>query len=212
MRISEVFYSLQGEGAWAGCPMVFVRLQGCPFRCRWCDSAYTLDFEGGDEMALPDVLRKVAEYRCKMVCITGGEPLARPRDFEALVTALKAGGYWMEVETSGGYKLPWQLPIDSWVMDMKCPASGMERFNKYEEIPSLRSQDQLKFVVAGREDFDFALSVVEKHKPACQVLFTPAWGELPPATLAEWVKAESPAARVSLQLHKYIWEPNKRGV
>ena len=212
MRISEVFYSVQGEGAYAGLPMVFVRLQGCPFRCRWCDSEYTLDFGAGTEIALAETLDAVARWPSKRVCITGGEPLAHLRDFNALALALKERGYWIEVETAGGHRLPMDIPIDCWVMDIKCPGSEMERFNKYGELSRLRPQDQLKFVTADRRDFDFALGVLKKYKPQCHLLFAPVWGELAPATLAEWLKTEAPDARLSVQIHKVIWEPDRRGV
>ncbi len=212
MRISEVFYSIQGEGVYAGLPMAFIRFQGCPFRCRWCDSAYTWDFKGGEELTLAAVLERVATWPARHVCITGGEPLAHLRDLLALARALKDRGYWMEVETAGGHPLPQDAPIDCWVMDIKCPGSGMERFNRYGELAGLRPQDQLKFVVADRRDFDFSLEVLARHRPRCHVLFSPVWGELEPAALAEWVKAEAPHARLSLQVHKVIWDPNRRGV
>ncbi len=212
MRISEVFYSIQGEGSWAGCPMVFLRFQGCSFRCAWCDSQYTWDFYQGEDMTLEQVMEQVEEYPSKMACITGGEPLAHLPDFKALAQALKARSYWIEVETSGGYRLPWEVPVDSWVMDIKCPASGMEHFNKYEELSRLRPQDQLKFVVADRQDFQFALEVLRKHTPASYVLFSPVYGQLDPAVLSEWVEVEAPRARLSLQIHKYIWDPKRRGV
>ena len=212
MRISEIFYSIQGEGVYTGLPMVFVRLQGCPFRCRWCDSQYTWDPHGGTEMGLDSVLEKIAVWPAKHVCITGGEPLAQPREFSTLAGALKQRGYWTEVETSGGYALPWEVPVDSWVMDIKCPGSEMERFNKYDELAQLRPQDQVKFVVASRGDFDFAADALRKWPTQAQVLFSPVWGEVGLQDLAEWVKAEAPQARLSIQVHKVIWEPNRRGV
>ena len=212
VRVSEIFYSIQGEGVHAGEAQVFVRLQGCRFRCRWCDSVYTWDPHAGETMTLEAVLDAVAAFPTRRVCITGGEPLAQPRAFAALVRALREREYWMEVETSGGYAIPWHLPIDSWVMDVKCPDSDMERFNKYPEVARLRPQDQLKLVVASRRDFDFALGVIAEHRPQCHVLFSPVWSELQPAALAEWIKAEAPGARLSLQVHKVLWEPNRRGV
>ncbi len=212
MRISEIFYSIQGEGVYTGVPMVFIRLQGCPFRCTWCDSVYTWDPKGGEEMALDEVMRAAAKWPAKHVCITGGEPLAQPRDFKALAKALKEKGYWIEVETSGGYPLPMEAPVDSWVMDIKCPGSGMERYNKYEEMARLREQDQVKFVITSRKDFDFTLDVLQKHTTKAVALFSPAWDQLDPAQLAEWVKAEAPQALLSLQIHKVIWAPNRRGV
>lgn len=211
MRISEIFYSIQGEGVFTGVPMVFVRLQGCPFRCVWCDSVHTWDNKDGVEMSLEAVMEKVATFPTKHVCITGGEPLAQPREFKSLANALKKQGYWTEVETSGGYELPMDAPIDSWVMDIKCPGSTMERYNKYGEVSRLREQDQLKFIVADRKDFDFALGVLEKHKPVCHVLFGPSWDQIDPSQLAEWVKNEAPKARLSIQVHKVLWG-NKRGV
>ena len=163
-------------------------------------------------MSLEEVMEHLGKYPSKMVCVTGGEPLAHLPDFKVLAEALKQGGYWIEVETSGGYRLAWESPVDSWVMDMKCPASGMEQFNKYEEVPRLRPQDQLKFVVADRQDFQFALDVLTRHAPGCAILFSPVYGQLDLAVLAEWVKREAPQARLSMQIHKYIWDPNRRGV
>ena len=212
MRISEIFYSLQGEGIYAGQPMVFVRFQGCPFRCEWCDSEHTWDFAGGSEMSLEDVLNVVRQWPAKRVCITGGEPLAHLRDFTALAEALHDGGYWMEVETAGGYRLPMEAPVDCWVVDVKCPDSGMERFNKYQELAGLRPQDQLKFVIASREDFDFALGVLRDYRVCCAVVFSPVWGRVDAADLAEWIKEEAVEARLSLQIHKVIWDPVRRGV
>ena len=163
-------------------------------------------------MALGEVLEAVARWPSKQVCITGGEPLAHPSDFKALALALNERGYWIEVETAGGHRLPMDLPVDCWVMDIKCPGSEMERFNKYGELSRLRAQDQLKFVIADRRDFDFALEMLRRHKPRCHLLFAPVWGELDPEPLADWVKAEAPDARLCLQLHKVIWEPGRRGV
>ncbi|MBI3743532.1 MAG: radical SAM protein [Chloroflexi bacterium] len=224
MRISEIFYSIQGEGTYTGLPMVFVRFQGCPLRCTWCDSKYTWEFKGGEELPLDAVLARVAEYPTKHICITGGEPLAHLPDFLALAKGLKKRGYWIEVETAGAHRLPMEdsvhpstgsgrtVPaIDSWVMDIKCPGSGMEQHNKYAEVSRLREEDQLKFVVADRADFDFALRVLGEHKPRCHVLFSPVWDAVDLAALAEWVKNETPQARLSLQVHKVIWG-EKRGV
>ena len=212
MRISEIFYSLQGEGVYSGVPMAFVRFQGCPFRCRWCDSQYTWEFDGGGEMSLDEVLASVAQWPGKRVCITGGEPLAHVRDLKRLAVALHERGYWTEVETAGGHLLPKDTPVDSWVVDVKCPSSEMERFNKYGIVAALRPQDQLKFVVADRRDFDFALGVLAEHKPTCYVLFAPVFGEIDAAELAEWVKTEAPESRLSLQIHKFLWAPDRRGV
>ena len=212
MRISEIFYSIQGEGAYAGLPMAFVRFQGCPFRCTWCDSQYTWDFGEGEELSLEEVVGQIKTWPSERVCVTGGEPLAHMRDFKTLVTTLKSDGYWIEVETAGGHRLPQDVDVDSWVMDVKCPGSEMERFNKYDQIAVLRPQDQLKFVVTGRGDFEFATNVLAEHRPRCHVLFSPVWGNVEAAELAEWVKSEAPRVRLSLQVHKHIWDPVRRGV
>lgn len=212
MKISEIFYSVQGEGVWAGVPMAFIRLQGCPFQCLWCDSRYTWDPKGGVDLEVEDVLGRIAAFPTKHVCITGGEPLAQPRALRVLANELHAQGYWIEVETSGGYPIPWDAPVDSWVMDVKCPGSGMERFNRYEGLSRMRPQDQLKLVVADRADFDFAAAILARYQPKCHVLFSPVWGEVDLAALTEWIKAEAPQARLSLQIHKVIWEPTRRGV
>ena len=212
MRISELFYSVQGEGLYTGLPMAFIRFQGCPFRCRWCDSMYTWDFEGGEEMSLDEVLGTVAQWPAKSVCITGGEPLAHLRDLKALASALHDRGYWIEVETAGGHRLPKDTPVDSWVVDVKCPGSEMERINKYAELEGLRPQDQIKFIVADRKDFEFARDVIGRWESQAKVLVSPVWGELDPAELTEWIKDEMPQARLCLQIHKLIWDPQRRGV
>ncbi len=212
MRISEIFYSIQGEGLFTGVPMIFIRLQGCPYRCTWCDSAYTWDAAAGQRQSLEQVLGVVAQWPATHVCITGGEPLAQPKDFLALAHALKHRGYWIEVETAGGIAIPREAPIDSWVVVVKCPGSSMERIIQLETLALLRPADQVKFVVASRADFDFALAVLRRHPTSAQTLFTPAWDRLAPEALVEWVKAEAPQARLSLQAHKYIWGPARRGV
>ena len=211
MRITEIFHSIQGESSFAGQPCVFVRLTGCPLRCTWCDSEYT--FYGGTDMALEDVLAKVQSYGCRLVEVTGGEPLHQPDAFP-LIERLCAEGYEVLVETSGAIDI---TPVDRRahvIMDVKCPGSGMTDRMDWKNLDRLTGKDEAKFVIKDRADYEFARQVVQKHDLArrCSVLFGPAFGELDPRQLAEWVLADKLPVRLQLQLHKFIWDPNMKGV
>ena len=211
MRITEIFHSIQGESSFAGQPCVFVRLTGCPLRCTWCDSEYT--FYGGTDMALEDVLAKVRSYGCRLVEVTGGEPLHQPEAF-TLIQRLCDDGYEVLVETSGAIDI---TPVDRRahvIMDVKCPGSGMTDRMDWKNLDRLTGKDEAKFVIKDRADYEFARQVVQKHDLArrCSVLFGPAFGELDPRQLAEWVLADKLPVRLQLQLHKFIWDPNMKGV
>ena len=213
LRVTEIFRSIQGESTHAGRPCTFVRLTGCPMRCVWCDSEYT--FTGGDHLAIDDVIAKVRSYGCNLVEVTGGEPLAQKNAFE-LIRRLCDEGYEVLVET-GGYVSTGALDQRAKViLDVKCPASGEEPRNHWQNLDRLRSdKDEVKFVVADRADWDYAQAIIHKYdlqNRARAVLISPAWDQINLQDLAEWVSESGLNVRMQLQLHKYIWGPEVRGV
>lgn len=211
MQVTEVFYSIQGEGRRMGVPTTFVRATGCHLRCTWCDAAYA--FHGGARRTLDDLMAEVRRHPTREVCFTGGEPLLQKDAWEFLERLL-AEGYSVVLETSGN--VPFgranSLPADSRArlcvsMDVKCPGSGMADRNDLALLADLRPSDQLKFVVADRADFDFALRVLREHgAPPCPVYVNPVGGTDPKA-VTEWLLAEPspPAVHVGVQLHKLVW-------
>jgi 7-carboxy-7-deazaguanine synthase len=211
MRITEIFHSIQGESSFAGRPCVFVRLTGCPLRCTWCDSEYT--FYGGTDMALGDVLAKVRSFDCGLVEVTGGEPLHQPEAF-TLIERLCTDGCEVLVETSGALDIAPVDPRAHVIMDVKCPGSGMMDRMDWKNLDRVARKDEVKFVIKDRADYEFARTITERHNLAgrCPVLFSPSFGELDPRQLAEWVLADKLPVRVQLQLHKFIWDPQARGV
>lgn len=211
LTVNEIFYSIQGESTFAGLPCVFVRLTYCNLRCVWCDTEYA--FYEGKEMSLEEILDEVARYPCKLVEVTGGEPLAQNGVHE-LMAMLCNRGYTVLLETSGSISIAGIDPRVRIIMDIKCPGSGMEKRNLWENIERLRPTDEVKFVVANRGDFDWAAGVVGKYRleKRCTVLFSPVFGEVQPVELAQWLLESGMNARMQLQLHKFIWEPETRGV
>jgi 7-carboxy-7-deazaguanine synthase len=210
MRITEIFHSIQGESSHAGRPCVFVRLTGCNLRCRWCDSVYT--FTGGEKMSLGEIVSKVKSYGCNLVEVTGGEPLAQPESLD-LIRTLCDEGFEVLIETSGSIDI---TPVDrraKLILDVKCPGSGEAGKNRWENLDDLREHDEIKFVIAGRTDYDFARRVIaERNLAARTLLFSPVWGEMDPKTLAEWMLADRVPARFQTQLHKHIWGADVHGV
>ena len=211
MRITELFHSIQGESSFAGRPCAFVRLTGCPLRCTWCDSAYT--FYGGTDMTLDDVLAKIRSFGCRLVEVTGGEPLHQPEAF-TLIERLCTDGYEVLVETSGAIDITTVDPRAHIIMDVKCPGSGMMDRMDWHNLDRIAGKDEVKFVIKDRADYEFARAIAERYALAgrCPVLFSPSFGELDPRQLAEWVLADKLPVRVQLQLHKLIWDPQTRGV
>ncbi len=211
MRITEIFHSIQGESTSAGRPCAFVRLTGCPLRCTWCDSEYT--FHGGTEMGLEDILAKVRSYDCRLVEVTGGEPLHQPEAF-TLIERLCTDGYEVLVETSGAIDV---TPVDQrarLIMDVKCPGSGMTDRMDWKNLDRVGGKDEVKFVLKDRADYEFARTIIARHDLSgrCPVLLSPSFGELDPRQLSEWVLADKLPVRVQLQLHKFIWDPHMKGV
>lgn len=204
LRLTEVFLSLQGETSRAGLPTVFVRLTGCPLRCRWCDTTYS--FQGGLTVTLSSLLAQVADYGVPSVCVTGGEPLAQ-KNCLPLLSALCDAGYSVSLETSGALDVGQVDPRVSRIVDIKPPESGEEARNRWENIAHLNPRDEIKFVLANRADYEWAREVIRSQQldRICPVLFSPVQGELSPAQLAEWILADRLPVRMQVQLHKILW-------
>ena len=210
LRITEIFLSLQGESTSVGHPTVFVRLTGCPLRCGYCDTEYA--FQGGEWMTLEAILEQVGSYRTRHVTVTGGEPLAQKACLP-LLARLSDAGYRVALETSGALDVAEVDPRVSRVMDLKTPGSGETGRNRYENIDLLGPQDQLKFVICSRADYDWAREQLAQHDLAgrCEVLFSPSHGQQDATELAEWILQDRLPVRFQLQLHKILWgnEPGR---
>ncbi|HSX85430.1 MAG TPA: 7-carboxy-7-deazaguanine synthase QueE [Cellvibrio sp.] len=205
LRITEIFFSLQGEANTVGLPTVFVRLTGCPLRCGYCDSAYA--FFGGQKMHLQDILAQIEGFGARHVCVTGGEPLAQP-DVHQLLTALCDKGKSVSLETSGAMSIADVDPRVSIVMDLKTPGSGEVHRNLPDNIPLLKDADQIKFVLCSREDYEWARFKVEELNltgRVADILFSPSYEVLSPRTLADWIIEDRLPVRMQIQLHKYLW-------
>lgn len=204
LRITEIFFSLQGESRTVGWPTVFVRLTGCPLRCGYCDTAYA--FSGGERRSAAEILREVAQYGARHVCVTGGEPLAQPGCL-ALLDALADEGYEVSLETSGALDVSGVSPKVVKVMDLKTPSSGEEARNRYANLDFLQPKDQVKFVIADDPDYQWAKAKVSEHRLAerCEVLFSPVAGIQNPTELAEKILGDRLPVRFQLQLHKILW-------
>ena len=211
MRITEIFHSVQGESTFAGLPCVFVRLTGCPLRCTWCDTDYA--FFGGTDRSIDDILDTVRSYGCRLVEVTGGEPLAQP-DSSLLLRRLCQEGFTVLLETSGAVDTTIVDPSVRIILDVKCPGSGMTERMHWPNVERLRPQDEAKFVIQDRRDYEWAKSILDRFRltERCAVLFSPVFGVLDPRQLAEWLLADRLPIRLQLQLHKHIWAPDMRGV
>jgi 7-carboxy-7-deazaguanine synthase len=204
LRITEIFLSLQGETSRVGLPTVFVRLSGCPLRCRWCDTPYS--FQGGETLALGEVMARVAAYGTPTVCVTGGEPLAQ-KNCLALLAALCDAGYSVSLETSGALDIAGVDARVARIVDIKAPGSGEVARNRWQNLEHLTRRDEVKFVLADRADYEWARTTLRTHalETRCPVLFSPVAGELAPAQLAEWILADRLPVRMQVQLHKILW-------
>jgi len=203
LKLTEIFFSVQGESDLAGWPTVFVRLTGCPLRCRWCDTPYS--FHGGEWYTIDDVVEQVAGYGARHVCVTGGEPLAQKRCL-ILLERLCDAGLVVSLETSGAVSVAEVDPRVIKVIDFKAPGSDEVERNDWSNLNHLRAHDQIKLVLADRADFDWALSVIaEQRLDRWQVLMSPVWHELHPRQLAEWIIESRAPVRLQVQMHKYLW-------
>ncbi len=214
LRMIEIYCSVQGESTWAGLPCVFIRLARCNLRCRWCDTTYS--FHGGEKQTLEEILRATLDFGVPLVELTGGEPLAQ-KECVPLAELLLEAGCTVLIETSGS------LPINTLpdpvirIMDLKCPDSGMERFNDWTNIEHLKAdRDEVKFVIASRRDYEWSRDTVRRYNltQCCRaVLFSPVFGEVDPKDIVTWMLEDGlNAVRFQLQMHKFIWPPNERGV
>ena len=209
LRITEIFHSLQGEARTVGKPTVFVRLTGCPLRCVWCDTEFS--FNGGAAATIESVLAEVGKYPARQVCVTGGEPLSQ-KDCLPLLTALCDAGYDVSLETSGALDIAAVDPRVARIMDLKAPDSGESARNRWENLPLLNARDELKIVIASRQDYDWAVHALHEHRldECCPVLFSPAQGLIEAVQLAEWILQDGLPVRFQMQLHKVLWG-NMRG-
>lgn len=213
LRVTEIFHSIQGESTHAGRPCTFVRLTGCPMRCVWCDSEYT--FTGGVHLSIDDILTSVRATECSLVEVTGGEPLAQPEAF-TLINRLCDEGYEVLLET-GGYVSTEEVDSRAKIiLDVKCPGSGEEARNHWPNLDRLRAdKDEVKFVIANRDDWDFARNIIKRfelEKRALAILISPVWNNLDLQEVAGWITNSRLKVRMQLQMHKYIWGPEARGV
>lgn len=211
LKINEIFYSIQGEGTSSGLPCVFIRLTYCNLRCTYCDTEYA--FYDGKDMSIDDILTKIKQYDCKLVEVTGGEPLIQKECFD-LMTKLCDQDYEVMLETSGS------LPIKNVdqrvkiILDFKCPSSKMVKKNDYTNINFIKPIDEVKFVIGNREDYEWSIELIKKYNLTgkCEVLFSTVFGELENIKLVEWILQDKLRVRFQTQLHKQIWEPDKKGV
>ncbi|MFA7292608.1 MAG: 7-carboxy-7-deazaguanine synthase QueE [Rhodocyclaceae bacterium] len=204
LRISEIFFSLQGESSRVGLPTVFIRLTGCPLRCTWCDTTYA--FTGGSAKTIAEILAETAKHGTRTVCVTGGEPLAQ-KNCLPLLTALCNAGFDVSLETSGALDIGSVDPRVARIVDLKAPGSGESDKNLWTNLPQLRASDEVKMVLADRADYEWARNTIATHHltDTCPVLLSPVQGTLQPADLANWILADHLPVRFQLQLHKVLW-------
>ncbi|MGE0083902.1 MAG: radical SAM protein [Desulfococcaceae bacterium] len=211
LKVNEIFYSIQGESSYAGSPCVFIRLSGCNLRCTYCDTRYA--YEDGDMMDLSEIAEKAASYGCSLVEITGGEPLVQ-EGTPLLISDLIEKGFCVLLETNGTQNIGKTDPRCVRILDIKCPGSGEHEKNDFGNLERITDRDEIKFVIGGRKDYEYALQISRRirARAANQVHFSPVYGKLHPCLLAQWMLADHAEAKLHLQLHKYIWPPEQRGV
>ncbi|MBI1388423.1 MAG: radical SAM protein [bacterium] len=213
MRISEMYRSIQGESTYAGRPCTFIRTAGCSLRCGYCDTEHALSFKAGEEMTLDAAIEQAAALGLDLVEVTGGEPLEQPETPELCRRLIERGALVL-IETSGAFDVGVLPPGTIRIMDIKTPGSRMARRNRWENLGLLTSRDEIKFVLTSREDYDWAAELCRQHGlfELCPVHFSPTFGSVEPVELAQWILNDNLPARLQLQLHKYIWPPDARGV
>ena len=211
LTVHEIYHSVQGESTWAGLPCVFVRLTFCNLRCTWCDTEYA--FHEGEKMGLEEIVERVESFDCPLVEVTGGEPLLQPAATE-LLRRLCDAGFDVLLETGGSLDISQVDPRVHRIMDLKAPGSGEVGSNLMSNLDHLTSRDELKFVLADREDYDWMKSILEDHPPPeeCPVLVSPVFGKIDPREIVGWILEDGLPVRFQLQMHKFIWDPETKGV
>lgn len=211
MKVNEIFRSIQGETTFQGVPSLFIRTTGCNLRCTWCDTKYAYD--DGTDYTVEELLKIVEKYQCRYVVITGGEPLIQ-NEVPLLVERLIRAGYKVLIETNGSPDISILHPDSFKIVDIKCPGSGMSEQMQWQNIDHLTAQDEIKFIIADHEDYLWAKSIIESYKLSsrCTVLLSPVFNRLDPKALAGWILADNLSVRLQLQIHKYIWGTEVRGV
>lgn len=211
LKVNEIFYSVQGEGTSAGLPCVFVRLTYCNLRCTYCDTEYA--FHDGTDLSIDEILYEVNNFKCNLVEVTGGEPLLQ-RESLQLMKALCDAGYSVLLETGGSLSIKDVDPRVTIIMDIKTPSSKMESKNLFSNIDLLKKEDEVKFVVGDSEDYLWTKQVMKEYdlSSKCRILISPVFGKIEPAEIAGWILKDNLPARFQLQMHKYIWDPGRRGV
>lgn len=214
VKINEIYYTFSGEGKTKGLPVVVVRLTGCNLRCSFCDSVFA--YEEGEMLTFDEIVKRIKKYNCNRVLLTGGEPLTNPMCLD-LVERLKVEHFFIILETNGSLAIAkFLMNIDMFCIDIKCPSSGMTELMCWENLEYIGGgEDEVKFVIGDRKDYDFAKGIVKEYNHRIdneQFVFSPVWGKIEPKQLAEWMLEDKLDVRYSLQMHKVIWDKDKRGV
>jgi len=209
LNIIEVFRSVQGETSWSGLPTTFIRLAACNLRCTWCDTPYS--FGRGTPESLDSLIEQVELNGCPYVCVTGGEPLLQ-KEVYPLMSELVQKGYHVSIETGGSLPIDQIDPKVKIILDIKCPGSGMSEKNLWSNLSQLKPIDEVKFVILDRQDYEYAKEICQKYQLTSNVLFSPVFDELESQTLVEWILEDQLNVRLNLQIHKFIWHPEKKGV
>ena len=211
LKINEIYYSIQGESTHIGRPCIFIRLTYCNLRCSYCDTEYA--FYDGKKMEVDDILKKISQWDCNLVEVTGGEPLFQEDCIELLQKIVKRK-YEVMLETGGSLSIS-KVPDEVIkIVDFKCPSSGMEKKNLWDIVNDLHPHDEVKFVIGDRKDFEWAKSKIEEHRleEKCSLIFSPTYEEIDPQKVAEWILAENLPVRMQIQMHKIIWDSKQQGV
>ena len=211
LKVNEIYYSIQGESTHAGRPCIFIRLTYCNLRCTYCDTEYA--FYDGEDIEIPEIMAKIKRWNCNLVEVTGGEPLFQDECID-LLNELTNQNYEVLLETGGSLSIS-DVPIEIVrIVDFKCPSSGMEKKNLWSIVNDLQPHDEVKFVIGDREDFDWAKEMLNKYSlnEKCSILFSPTFGKIDPSLIVEWILEGDIPVRMQLQMHKLIWESERKGV